>query len=63
MKTKIILGKPIRDKVISSVWGSADNSVSNPIYYSVWKLVCDSVDSSIYSLVSDSVTPSINIRL
>ena len=61
MKTKI--GKSVKSNVRRSVWGSEDNSVSNPVYYSVWRLVCNSVDSSIYSLVSDSVTPSINIRL
>jgi cystathionine beta-lyase/cystathionine gamma-synthase len=50
MKTKI--GKSVKSNVRRSVWGSEDNSVSNPVYYSVWRLVCDSVYTSLVKKIN-----------
>ena len=50
MKTKIKLGRSVKDKVRSSVWNlvshSLMSSVHGPIYDLVWRLLVDPVNNS-----------------
>jgi hypothetical protein len=58
MKTKLVLGKSVNDKVwvsVYSVWSSVNISVDDLVY--------DSVSSSVYYSVWSSVNISISNRL
>jgi hypothetical protein len=54
MKTKLVLGESVKDKVRSSVWNlvghslmsSVRGSVNISVYDSVWRLLVDPVNNS-----------------